>query len=406
MVKKLIAFLCAFMYFASPYQIANHALPEIIGLCAIFLAFFQHKKIKMPEKYGVYFLYMLFIPPLVTLAQGIPGNYLASFVPIALIYYTIFFVLVFPQIDCGFFLSIYRSFVWLSVAFFIIQEISFLLIGWRPTAYLPLDMCYDEFSSDSFGDMISSAKRSPSFFLEPAHFIQYIFPYYCLIAVRAIHKKKSIIEFLLLTIVVVLAQSGAGFVALLALTLFLLFANNGISLKRKCFATFIIVLGTSIVFYYFGASDFVLALTERTKEFSFEVERYGAQSGFLRMWRGYFIYGSLSELSQVFGVAVGSFEYVSSGVFIDNVNYTGTYMNGIQTLLVGGGIVGTFLFFRFLFHFYNKSCISGKAVLITMIAFFLVEHMYYTPKMCLCLLTAYSINKYYINEYRKKENYE
>ena len=406
MVKKLIAFLCVFMYFASPYQIANHALPEIIGLCAIFLAIFQQRKIKMPEKYGVYFVYMLFIPPLVTLGQSLPGDYVASFIPIALIFYTLFFIFVFPQVESRSFLLIYKCFVWVSVAFFIIQEISFSLTGWRPTVYLPLDMCYDDFSSNSFGDLISSISRSPSFFLEPAHFIQYIFPYYCLIAVEAIQNKKSIIEFIILTIVVFDAQSGSGFLALLALTIFLLFANNGITLKTKIYASSFILCGALIVLYYFGASDFVMALTERTKEFSFEVERYGAQSGFLRMWRGYFIYGSLSELSQVFGVAVGSFEYVSSRVFIDNVNYTGAYMNGIQTLLVGGGIVGTFLFFRFIFHFYNKSCISGKAVLITMIAFFLVEHMYYTPKMCLCLLTAYCINKYYINEYRKKENYE
>lgn len=403
MVKKIIAFLCAFMYFASPYQIANHALPEIIGLIAILLAIPQQKKYKMPEKYGAYFIYMLLIPPLVTLGQGLPGNYVASFIPIALIFYTLFFIIVFPQLDSRSFLSIYKFFVWVSVAFFVIQEISFSLTGWRPTVYLPLDMCYDEFSSGSFGDMVSSSSRSPSFFLEPAHFIQYIFPYYCLIAVEAIQNKKSIIEFLILTIVVFVTQSGSGFLALLALTIFLLFANNSITLRKKIFASFFISCGASIVFYFFGASDFVMALLERTKEFSFEVEKFGAQSGFLRMWRGYFIYGSLSGLSQLFGVAVGSFEYVSSRVFIDNVNYTGAYMNGIQTLLVGGGIFGTLLFFRFIFHYYKKSCISGKAILITMIAFFLVEHMYYTPKMCLCLLTAYCMNQYYSKEKEKKE---
>ena len=175
-MRKTIAFLCVFMYFASPYRVFGHAMPEVIGLIAIILQLVQSHKVSVLTGYRVFMLYMLFIPPIVSFITGLPGNYLTSFFPVSLLFYTVAFYVLLPNVDMNYVLKYYKYLVYISVGLFVIQELSYYSIGTRPTLYLPLEMYYEGFSLGEFTASRAFMERSSSFFLEPAHFAQYILP--------------------------------------------------------------------------------------------------------------------------------------------------------------------------------------------------------------------------------------
>ncbi len=388
-MKKTIAFLCVFMYFASPYRIWGHTMPEVIGLIAILLQLTMAPKFAILRGYGSFMMYMLFIPPLVSLITWLPGNYLTSFIHISLLYYSIAFVVLLPNIDMKFVMKYYRFLVYISVAFFFVQEISFYSIGVRPTLYLPLEMYYEGSDMAGFSESRAFMDRSSSFFLEPAHFAQYILPYYCVVVYNTLKNKKFSWEFLIFTAVLLLLQSGCGYVGLLAIFVSVLFIRGLVPIKMKIAMIAALATGFLIVVYFFMNNPVIVELLSRMDEVtSLEVERFGAQSGFIRIWRGYFIYGVLAPIYKVFGVGIGSLEYIASLLYVPGSRYEGTFMNGIQTLLVTGGIIGTLLFARFFLKMYNRTSYESRLILICMISIFFIEHMLFTPKMFLFILIA------------------
>lgn len=388
-MKKIIAFLCVFMYFASPYRLYGHALPEVIGLIAILLQLSQSPKIKLMNGYGGFMLYMLFVPPIVSLFTGLPGDYVVSFLPIALIFYSIAFIVLLPNLDMAYVLKYYRFLVYISVGLFFIQEISYHAMGVRPTLYLPLEMYYDDSTLNEFAESRASMDRSSSFFLEPAHFAQYILPYYCVVVYNTLKNKKISWEFLIFTAVLFLLQSGCGYVGLLAIFVSVLFIKGLVPFKVKIVMIAAIASGFLVVVYFFINNPIIVELISRLDEVtSMEVDAYGHQSGFLRIWRGYFIYDIMAPLYKIFGVGVGSVEYVSNLIYIPGSRYEGGYMNGIQTLLITGGLCGTLLFARFIYKTCNNITPEGVVCIMCMISIFFVENMLFTPKMFLFILIA------------------
>lgn len=391
-MKSIIAFLCVFMYFASPYRLLGHAMPEVIGMIAILLQLTQAPKLGILKGYGSFMLYMLFIPPLVSLVTGLPGNYLTSFFPVPLILYSMAFCVLLPNLNMDSVLKYYKILVYAAVALFIVQEIGFHILGTRPTLYLPLEMYYDDSTLNEFAESRASMDRSSSFFLEPAHFAQYILPYYCVVVYNTLRNRKISWDFLSLTAVLLLLQSGCGFVGLLGIIVSVLLIKGLVPAKVKIALVIALAAGLLIIVYFFISNPVVVELLSRLDEVtSLEVEAYGAQSGFLRIWRGYFIYGVLEPIYKVFGVGIGSLEYVAKLLYIPGSRYEGSFMNGIQTLLVTGGIIGTFLFARFFFKMYKRTSYESRLILICMISIFFVEHMLFTPKMFLFILIAVAV---------------
>lgn len=96
-----------------------------------------------------------------------------------------------PNLNKKLVLKYYRWLVYIAVAFFVIQEISHIIIGYRPVFFLPfLEMYYEGSNSSSMAAIEVNSDRSASFFLEPSHFVQYIIPYYCISLSRYLKTKK------------------------------------------------------------------------------------------------------------------------------------------------------------------------------------------------------------------------
>ena len=395
-MDKIIVFLCVFMYFMSPYRLLGHEMPEIIGLIALILQIFRFQKIALMPGYGIFLLYMLIIPPIASLMGGLPGNYIASFIPVSLIYYSLLFTILLPNLNWDYVLKFYRFLVYIAAGFFLFQEFSYYTIGIRPTLYLPLDMYYKGSDISEFSASRSLTIRSSSFFLEPAHFAQYILPYYCIVICRFVKERTNRWEFFLLSLIILLLRTGSGYWGAVAIIASLLFMPGYLSKRMKMVVATIVLLMLGGIVYFLQEDPLFLGVYSRIDEItSLEVDAYGRQSGFLRIWRGYFIYGAMEPINQLLGVGVGSIEYVSRLIRIVGSRYEGSYMNGIQLLLVNGGIVGALLFFRFLYYSFKKTSSESVIIIACMISLFFVEHMFFTSKMFLFVLIALAVSRQY-----------
>lgn len=392
-MNKLIAFLCVFMYYTSPYRLFGHAMPEIIVLIAICLQLTQSRKIFIKNGYGPFMVYMLLFPALISFVTGLPGNYVISFIPVNLLLYSAAFCILLPNVDIKYVLKYYKILVYIAVCFFFIQEFAYYIIGNRPTLYFPLEMYYENSDIASFSESRASMNRSSSFFLEPAHFAQYILPYYCIVICNSIRDRIISKEAFILTLTLLLLQSGSGYLGMAAIFISILFLRNFVALEIKIAIAVVFACVIGIVTVFFINNPFIGEILSRVNEItSLEVSASGSQSGFLRIWRGYFIYGSLAPIYKLFGIGIGSFEYVSSLFYIPGSRYEGSYVNGIQTLLISGGMIGTALFFRFIFKISQRMSAEGIIVIICMIAMFFVEQMMFTPKMFLSILIAVAVS--------------
>lgn len=391
-MKKVIAFLCVFMYFASPYRFHGHAMPEIIGLVAILLQLTQLRNVIFMKGYGAFMVYMLFVPPLISFVTGLPGNYMTSFIPVNLLFYSTAFCILLPNLDMELVLKYYRILVFLAVAFFFFQEFSYFTLGSRPTFYLPLEMYYEDTDMSSFSESREELNRSSSFFLEPAHFAQYILPYYCLKVCRCLRSKIVTFEFVVLSGALLLLQSGSGYMGFAAIWISILFMRGLVSYKIKIAIFSVFMCALVLVVVMFINNPIILDVLSRFDEITtLEVTSTGHQSGFLRIWRGYFIYGIMAPIYKIFGVGVGSIEYISNLVYIPGSRYEGAYMNGFQTLLISGGIIGTTLFFIFIYRICKNMSAEGVVVIICMMTMFFIENMMFTPKMLLFILIAIAV---------------
>ena len=394
-MSKLIAFLCVFMCLVSPYRLFGHAMPELVCLLAIFLQLIRYRRMSIgfSNGYGIFTAYMLFFPAAVSFITNLPGNYLTSFFPINIIFYFIVICVLLPNIHYSSVLKYYKILVYVVVFIFYIQELAYYTLDFRPTFYLPLDLCYEDMDVADLSKSRSMIGRSSSVFLEPAHFAQYILPYYCIVVCRNINERILSKELLLLSITLIILQSGSGYLGMLVILFSILSFKNFVPFNIKCVIIIAFVCVICIVAVFYVDNTFILAILSRIDEItSLDVKAFGSQSGFLRIWRGYFIYDNLSVIHKIFGVGIGSFEYVSNLVYIPGVRYEGSFMNGIQTLLVSGGIVGAGLFIMFIYKICKKMNHAGVLIIICMMAMFFIEHMMFTPKMFLSILVAIAIS--------------
>ena len=392
-MKTLISFLCVFMYFMSPYRLAGHELPEIIGMLAILLAFIVGFRLHFEKSYALYLVYMWIIPPIAGLLCGISGNYMQALIPVALILSSLYLGLILPSADKGYVLRFYRILVYIAVGFFVVQEIFYNLTGFRPTLYLSfLEMYYE--GSDEMSLALSRAEmdRSSSFFLKPSHFVQYIIPYFCIVISKYINEKKGLSEVLIMLFVIIWLKAGIGLVSLLVIGCFFFLKSGVLKMYQRVLVVFTTIVLFAFITTIYKDTALVAYIMERSSEFSMEVDIHGPQSGFIRIWRGYFIYGAMDIVNQILGVSPAGMEAVSNAVYIPGCRYEGPYMNGVQTLLVSGGVIGCILFFKYIIHIYKQKDITGRCILVAMITIFFMEHMLNTPKMFLYILLASCFN--------------
>ena len=380
-MKSLYNFLLALYPITSGYGLSPQAdFGALILFCIGMICCFKmisSFKFRFPLGYFVFLLVALLLSIL-----------FSQTVPLRLIIYSANLCMACFLIDFDALKKYYGWLVFISCFIFVLQVvIAFVtevhvsgLIPFIPTIYEGMGV-----------DMISFQEqdvRFSSLFLEPSYFVQFLFPY--VVLQLFVDKKHSLRNASLVSSIILLVGSGNGAVLLIIIWGVWFFCGN-IGLRIKLALVFLGFLGIGLI-WNIDNSVFI-RLLERTAEFQSYAgdERYQS-SGFIRIFRGYFVYADMPFLNKLFGAN----PQFAESVFRSNIMFAANndvMINGTQTLLIYYGFVSCFLFFRHLFlMFWSYRHNAMFVMTICSIWLMLSESYFLCARMFLTIMIMYGIS--------------
>lgn len=389
MLKKYYTILIVLYPILSAYSIVG-PIDLGVALCG-FVAGLMYlsgsgKLIEWPKGWKAFLIYVLVVAIIVT--HSIPAR---------IILYT--FLLV---IGCGVcnLKSIHRYYKLIAkvcIVFFIFQEIIRITIGINvPGIFTFLPTVYGD-SASFIASNILGSKRSASFFLEPSYFAQFLFP---LIVLELFWNKdnKHMRNAILLSFITLLIRSGNGLVLLAIIWLTWIFTSD-INKKTK---RYVILAGGLVIMMLFVINpSMLLDVLNRSNELSVsEVDNQWHSSGFIRFWRGYFLYALFPSVNKLFGMSPTMIRYYmenkSLGLFDQDIN--AAFINGIQTILCFYGLFGLIFVLRHLYLIGKKSTFTVKVLLICILYLLLSESYFICSRMLLVMILAYLLKHTFIKD--------
>lgn len=317
---------------------------------------FKIRGSKMPWLLAVYFYYSMFV-------NVITETSIMSALPIGLIMSFIMAYLFFENIQFDFFVKSYRIIAIVCIAFFWIQDLSFQMTGYRPSGvmmFLPLQATKESAGDIAFAQMYENA-RSSSFFSEPAHFVQFLLPLLC---IELFSTYKNLIRAIIIVLTLLYLRSGnalAGLGAVAVVYVLQLFSSKE-SLSKK------VLIMLVVVFAGFGGVKYAESevgenLMERREEIDFNATSGG--SGFLRVVRGYIVYGDFNVIEKIIGLRGHERLEEHTKKFTLAFSYgASNYFNGIQYVLIHTGLIGMIIFLSLLYSLSKRNNLCGKSVLL------------------------------------------
>lgn len=321
---------------------------------------------------------------------GIVFTLTAIYLPLAMLQVYLLFFLFYGTFRGDFFTSIYKPIGLICIIFFFFQELTFQTTGVRISgifSFLPLS------AEMNMRDIIwqqSVANRSCSFFSEPAHFAQFLLP---LLAIELYHEKTKthMIYAVLIVMSLLLLRSGNGLIGMGAVMLFLIPFYLKKGTRSKWLSLLLIVSFISIIGYYYVHSEMGDSLMERQSELSSDYTG-GAQSGFLRVWRGFFVYSDYSLIEKIIGCPneITQLAHVkAAGMYM--LDDAALYFNAFQKLLLNTGLVGLGIFVFIFANIWRGNTVCGKAILGALIALSFISGIFLSYVMILYLVLAESM---------------
>ena len=313
--------------------------------------------------------------------------------PLGVIQVFLVYILYYGCFQKDIFIRFFKIVAIVCVVFFFVQYIGYMTTGFRISgifSFLPL---HDIGNAKAFVEMKIHTERSSSFFSEPSHFAQFLVP---LLAIELFYdkNKRHLLFSLIIVIAVLLSQSGTGIVAISPIIYFFVFYYFRDKIKSKGTRILLMILTmiilSSIASYFLG-SEVGEELMSRTDELSMSYEG-GSRSGFLRVWRGYYVYNDYSILEKIFGNP--SQQAILSHVISSKMSFgmaAELYFNAVQFILLNTGLLGMVIFILIIRHIWIGNTTCGKAILCSLIAIALVEHIYFNHVMLVHLLLAQSM---------------
>ncbi len=380
---RILSFLIIAIPLFEPYSFNGVSLDSLLFFSiVVYSCMFSSKVLKNPLLIKPFFIYALIIPNLSAIAFGY-SNHLISSITVVAIYWLCIHK-VFPQLCLVQMLKYYKYIVWLSCAVFLCQEVMYSVLGYRFSALIPyFDLKYSDVSMASFIQKQMFYERSSSFFLEPSHLAQFIIPYLAIILGKNHNafSLKAYIQPLILTSILFILRSGCGLVCAGLIWIFYILSIRLDLIKKVIFVT-ISVLAIVICFQYLAATEIGEFLIRRSSEF--DASASYERSGVIRVIRGFLVFDSMDLVQQLFGVGTGgSIDVVNNSPYLYMFFGEERYLNNIQTLLIGFGIVGTFLFFIHLCRLYRDNTLAAKLILISFIGMSFLDSFFMNSKMTL-----------------------
>ena len=269
--------------------------------------------------------------------------------------------------------KIYKWIIYFVCSVFFLQEISYYLLGYRFSGLVPFFPLFYEhergIQMEDFMMAQSMNERSASVFLEPSHFAQFIIPFLAIQLFRDIHK-INYVRAIFITVVLLLLKSGVGLILASFIWLYWFFVSKKVTFK---FVIIFLLLPVMLVLIYSAANmEYISELLIRTDEVSLDAS--SNTSGFIRIFRGYFLLSDMNVMNRfvglstnyVLGLLITTFD--SFWLFSKEL-----YLNTFQTKLVYFGLIGTILYYNWLFGEFRKNDLCGKIILMLLMLLMLME---------------------------------
>lgn len=385
--KEIISALFVFLPLLAPYRVPG--LGVNLQVFTLFvLSFWVFIKgawdINFPRIYLLFFLYALICPIFGYLEFRDFGHFLSSYTPIVTFTFSFLMfrsILVFEEVN-----KWYRRFVYVSIIFFFVQEIMYVMLGWRVVGLLPfMPLSYDDLEMSEYIAKFSTLDRSASFFLEPAHFSQYIVGYLA-INLGLLREEDRLFnrDSLIISLTLLMTFSGSAYLLSIIVWAIHLFSFRT-QLHIRLFVIAIGIIGSSFVLNKMEESQSGSKVIERANSLN-STDEYG-ESEFIRIYRGWFVYDDVPFFTKVFGVGSSNVTCI-----IDNstwrIAFLGKerYVNNAQCLAMGYGYIGATLFVLFLLSLCIRKTEMNTYLISIFVGLCFIESFWCTPLMLMYLL--------------------
>lgn len=345
----------------------------------------------LPHKLNVYFVFWIFSVLFSSVWTGWDGLR-----PLLGVFHTyLLYMLFFSKSDFNLLIKYYRIVGLICISFLFLQELSVNVTGIRFSGLIPgLNVVKEFGSADDFNQMLINSPRSSSFFSEPAIFVQFLLP---LLAIELFWAKdnKRNIRCTFIFLALLLLQSGNamfGIAAIFSIYLIKRLKESG-SFKTIIATLVILVVSFSGIAYYLSTEQ-GQSLLARQDQLSMTDYESG-QSGFIRIYRGYFVYDNLNFIEKIIGV--NDFSTLHTRIKTSSVKLlfgqNETYFNAVQDMLIKTGVIGISIFILLIVDLWRNDNYCGRSLLLCLVCLCFISAIYLTNTMAMFLYLALKTNK-------------
>ena len=387
--SSIVVFMLLFYPVIQTYGYGHYNFAFIITTILSILALSRTGvKSYMPKLLNYYFLFW-------GLSHILMASSVSAIVPVGVIRTYLLFNMFFKEFDYEKCMKFYSNAAVIFLAFFFFQEFIYATTGYRVLGViqsLPLALDID---AAAYYEKMAIVDRSASFFSEPAHFVQFLLP---LLAIKIFQptKKFDYVFAIIIIVALLLMQSGNALLGLVAIGVSFvvekIFQNFNI---KKFFLLLFLALTVGIATYYYLGSEMGQNILARQDQLDSKGDAQTGQSGFKRIFRGYYVYDAMTPIEKVIGADdTGRINTaIASSIVAWSFNENDYYFNVVQTLLIRTGIIGTIIFFFFMIGSFKKVNSCGKSILTILLFLCFISAIHFTPVMALYILLALSCSK-------------
>ena len=355
---------------------------------------------KIPKLLNIYLWYYLLSFIIGYILSGRYG------VPLGWIKVYILYSFVFSLTNIRILYKYYSIVSYFSIGFLFIQ-IFFDICGLKINgiiSFLPLSL--DNMTAGEYiENTLKDNWRICSFFSEPAKFAQYLMPLLIFTLYNQKIKHRTV-KIIIICLSFLILKSGNALIILSIIIityLFHLLRKSSLTKKIILIIISVLVLGSSTIVYL--RTEAASSIIERQSEL--DNTTLDRSSGFIRIYRGYYVYAELSNLEKLIGannpiLMDRAIKNSPVSFMFEENDY---YYNTVQNILIKTGIIGMLIFIIFLFKLYTQASSQGKAIIICMIAISFLASMYLSYLMLLYFVFAYNYKSNLLSYEEGRNNY-
>lgn len=242
-------------------------------------------------------------------------------------------------------------------------------------------------------DLYGKGFRCSGFFLEPAHFCEFIIFSLVFLLIEKNYSKINLFYLGIIVISIIICGSAIGLFCLAIIFISTRFYR--LTAYKFLFSLPILFLAV-IVAYRLNLFEKAFY---RVSTISSTIE---ATTGNLRLLRGYVIYNELPLFYKIFGMGFGNYEnfieYYNIQTMYDSfLPRSNEFMNGISVILTSGGLIGLSVCFAFFMKLYFRLDYERKIIFYVFMLIFFSSNIFYKETYMLGVIFLICTNKFSTN---------